>query len=150
MMGSASLYKGPQRIPCPLSAVWAQRGRQSATRKRTLAGSRPCWRPSLTLTASRTRRNNVLLLLSHPVCGVLSRWPEWTEPPWPGSKTSWRSPMDDPQPAVMRGPIAPAAVEAALPRWGHAIPGACRLRVPPLPPRLARRPAEPSFHLFPL
>lgn len=42
--------------------------------------------------------------------------------------------MDAPWPAVMRGPTAPAAVEAGLPQWWRVIPGACQLRVPQLLP----------------
>ena len=56
--------------------MWRVKHRQSATWKKAL--TQPWWNLDLELPASKTVRNKALLLINHPVCGMLlhnsQRW----------------------------------------------------------------------------
>ena len=59
-------------LPCEdIERCW-----QSATPKRVLTRTPPCWHPELTLAAPRTVTNKLLSLMSHPGFGTLLEQPE--------------------------------------------------------------------------
>lgn len=68
MDGITALIKKAWGRSLALSAMWGHKER-SATQQRAL--TRPRWHPGLGLSASRSVRNEFLLLISYPFCTVL-------------------------------------------------------------------------------
>lgn len=71
MYGISILIRDPRESPHPFHHV-QHRSQPSATQKRALIRTQPCWDPDLGLSDPTTVRNKYPCFMSHPVCDILS------------------------------------------------------------------------------